>query len=338
MEEDSGRNGRGQVTVCVDVMGGDEPPEVVLAGIEAALAADDGLVVAAVGPQDVVSPFAAAHERCVAYPASQVIGMGEHPTQAVRTKRDSSIVVGCRLVREGTAQGFFSAGSTGACMAAATLGIGRAKGIDRPALVSVVPSEHPVALLDLGATADAKPLNVVQYAHMGVAYAQVALGVAEPRVGLLNIGSEDAKGSMGAQARFAELRAQVPQFVGNAEGTDLFSGRFDVIVTDGFTGNICLKTMEATAKQMFALLKGAVASSLKAKLGAGLMYDSLRGVKREMSGDRYGGALLLGVKGVVAIGHGATSPEAVKNGTLVVADAARKGLVERITRLATQAS
>ena len=332
------QQGRAPVSVCVDVMGGDEPPETVLAGIEAALAADPALTVLAVGLPEVVEPFAASHERCEAVGATQVIEMGEHPTLAVRQKRDSSIVRGCRLVREGRAQGFFSAGSTGACMAAATLLIGRAKDIDRPALASLVPGARPCVLLDMGATADCKPANLVQFAHMGCSYARVVLGVENPTVGLLNIGTEDAKGSMEAQARFAALREQVPAFVGNAEGTDLLSGRLDVIVTDGFTGNVALKTMEGTAKFLFSKLKGIATSSLKGKLGAGLLHADLRAIKNEMSGDRYGGALLLGVAGVVAIGHGATSPEAVKNGTLVVANAARDGLVERIAELCAQGS
>lgn len=325
--------GRAPVTVCVDVMGGDEPPATVLDGIAAALEADPTLSVLAVGLPEVVEPFAASHARCEAVGATQVIEMGEHPTLAVRQKRDSSIVRGCKLVKEGRAQGFFSAGSTGACMAAATLVIGRVKGIDRPALTTVLPGENPTVFLDMGATADCKPVNLVQFAHMGCAYARVVLGTQSPKVGLLNIGSEDTKGSMEAQARFAALREQVPAFAGNAEGTDLFSGRFDVIVTDGFTGNVALKTMEGAAKYLFSQLKGIASSSLKGKLGAGLLHRDLRGVKHEMSGDRYGGALLLGVSGVVAIGHGATSVEAVKNGTLVVANAAREGLVERIAQM-----
>lgn len=325
------------VVVCVDVMGGDEPPEVVLAGIQAALAADPALSVVAVGPSEVVEPFCASHERCSAHAASQVIGMDEHPTQAIRQKRDASIPVGCKLVRSGEAQGFFSAGSTGACMAAATLMIGRAPGIDRPALCTILPGKRPCVLLDLGATADCKPANLVQFAHMGISYAQVVLGVEMPRVALLNIGSEDTKGSLEAQARFAALKEQVPAFVGNAEGSDLFSGRFDVIVTDGFTGNIALKTMEGTAKFLLSSIKDAASASLRGKLGGALLLPGLRSLKRDMSGDEYGGALLLGVAGVVAIGHGATSPDAVKNGTLVVADAIRKDLPGRISRLCEQA-
>ena len=319
-------------TVCVDALGGDEPPEVVLAGVERALSEDEHLKVLLVGFEDVVTPFAQAHERCDAVTCTQSIAMDEHPVEAIRTKRDSSIVVGCRQVRSGAAQAFFSAGSTGACMAAATLGIGRAKGVDRPALASVLPGATPTVMLDLGANADCKTLNIVQYARMGVAYSRIVVGVREPRVGLLNIGSEDTKGSMAAQERFAALREQVPEFVGNAEGTDILGDRFDVIVTDGFTGNVALKTLEGTAKFAMRMLKAALTSSTAAKLAALTLKPALSGIKTRLSGDRMGGAVLLGVKGVVVIGHGATSPEAVKNGTLVAARAVRDGLLDDVAR------
>ena len=323
---------KGMACVCVDAMGGDEPPSVVLAGVELALDADPDLHVVIVGDEDVVVPFATAHQRCDSRVTTQSIGMDEHPVEAIRKKRDSSIVVGCGLVREGKAGGFFSAGSTGACMAAATLKIGRIAGIDRPALTTVLPGVKPTVLLDLGATPDCKPENIVQFAHMGCAYANVTLGCENPRVGLLNIGSEDAKGSLEAHGRFDALKESLPGFCGNAEGTDLFAGTFDVIVTDGFTGNIALKTVEATAKYLLAEVKAAAMSSLAGKVGGALLKPALRGVKAKLSGDEFGGAVLLGVSGVVVIGHGATSAEAVKNGTLVTADAIRRGLVEQIAQ------
>jgi len=320
-----------RVTVCVDAAGGDRPVETVLEGVALALEADPDLCVVLTGPADKIEPFAALHEgRCEAVPTTQVITMGDHPAEAVRHKRDSSIVVGCKLVRQGRAQGFFSAGSTGAVMAAATLGIGRIKGIDRPAITNPIPGPRPTVLLDLGANADCKPEYLVQFASMGSAYAHVVLGVEEPSVGLLNIGSEDTKGSMAVQENFAALKAAVPAFKGNAEPGDLFKGTFDVVVTDGFTGNIALKTIEATAKYLLSQVKEGVAKSLLTKLAALAIKPVMGGIKRQLSGDDYGGAVLLGVNGVVAIGHGATSPEAVKNGTLVVANAVRGGLVQAI--------
>ena len=319
------------VTVCVDSAGGDRPVATVLEGVARALEADPRLSVIVTGPAEEVEPFAAAHAgRAEAVATTQVIAMDEHPAEAVRAKRDSSIVVGCRLVREGRAGGFFSAGSTGAVMAAATLGIGRIKGIDRPAITNALPGPKPTVLLDLGANADCKVENIVQFAKMGLAYAQVVVGTPNPCVGLLNIGSEDTKGSRFAQECFAALREQVPAFKGNAEGSDLFAGTFDVIVTDGFTGNVALKTIEATAKYAFSELKGAIMGSWKTKLAGKVLQPAIRELKNQMSGDRYGGAVLLGVKGVVAIGHGATSPEAVMNGTICVAEAVRGGLVHQV--------
>ena len=323
-----------KVCVCVDAAGGDRPVSCVLEGVAAALDADADLSVIVTGPADEIEPFAAAHAgRCEAVACSEVIGMGEHPAEAVRSKRDSSIVVGCKLVKQGRAQGFFSAGSTGAVMTAATMGIGRIRGIARPALTAVMPGVKPTVFLDLGANADCKPEYLVQFAHMGSAYARIALGVDKPAVGLLNIGSEDTKGSTFAQECFAALKEQVGNFAGNAEPSDLFSGRFDVLVADGFTGNVALKTLEATAKFILGEVKAAVKSSpIKMAAGA-VLKSSLLDVKAELSGDEFGGAVLLGVNGTVVIGHGATSPEAVKNGIACVARAARGGLVQQVEAL-----
>ena len=328
-----GRPGRPGVPacVCVDAAGGDEPVPTVLEGVARALDADAALSVVLTGPAEEIVPFSETYAgRCEAHPTTQVIEMGEHPAEAVRAKRDSSIVVGCKLVRSGRAGGFFSAGSTGAVLAAATLGIGRVKGIDRPALTTAVPGPRPTVFLDLGANADCRPEHLVQFARMGCAYARVVLGVDSPRVGLLNIGSEETKGSLGAQACFAALRGSVPEFVGNAEGNDLFKGTFDVIVSDGFTGNVALKVLEGTAKFIVGELKRGVMASLPRKLAGAVLKPVFSGVRDRLSGDTYGGAVLLGVNGVVAIGHGATSPEAVMNGTLCVADAIRGDLVGQI--------
>ena len=206
-----------KVTIAVDALGGDNAPGVVLGGVEQALAADQDLTVILCGPDDVVSPFAAAHDRCVAQPTSEAISMGEHPAQAVRKKKDSSIVAGCRLVKEEAAQGFFSAGSTGACLAAATLVMGRAKGIARPALATVIPSPvRPVVMCDVGANADCKPEYLVQFGRVGSVYAQKMLGIEHPRAALLNIGEEEEKGSQFAQEAHKLMREKLPNFAGNA--------------------------------------------------------------------------------------------------------------------------
>ena len=189
-----------EVTIAVDAMGGDDAPGVVLDGVAQALEADGALHVVLCGPAEVVEPFAAAHERCEARVTTEVIGMGEHPAEAVRKKKDSSVVVGCRLEREGAAQGFFSAGSTGACLAAGTLVMGRIKGVARPALATVIPSPvRPVVMCDVGANADCKPAYLVQFAQMATVYAERIVGIENPRAALLNIGEEEAKGSQFAQ-------------------------------------------------------------------------------------------------------------------------------------------
>ena len=322
-----------KVTITVDAMGGDAGPSVVLEGTAQALAADADLTVILCGPADVVEPFAKTHERCVAQPATEVIEMGEHPANAVRQKKDSSIVVGCRLVKEGRAQGFFSAGSTGACLAAGTLVMGRIKGVKRPALGQIIPSyARPTLLMDVGANADCKPEYLVQFAQMGAVYMEKIMGVEAPRIGLLNIGEEETKGDAFAQETFELMRTQVPLFAGNCEGGNLLAGDFDVVVTDGFTGNVTLKTIEGTAKILFSYLKDAFYSSTKTKVGAVLVKSELAELKKKVSPDTYGGAPLLGVKGACVVGHGSSNATAIKNGILVAATTARSGVAEIIAQ------
>ena len=322
-----------KVTISVDALGGDNAPGVVLDGVKAALAEDSDLSVILCGPAEVVESFAASHDRCVARVTTEEISMAEHPANAVRKKKDSSIVVGCRLVKEGEAQGFFSAGSTGACLAAGTLVIGRIKGIARPALATLVPSPvKPVVLCDVGANADCKPEYLVQFANMASIYAKDILGVSEPKVGLLNIGEEEEKGSQFAQDAHALLKEQVANFAGNAEGRDVLDGPFDVIVCDGFTGNVCLKTIEGTAKTLFGELKRVMMSSTKTKLGALMLKGGLKQLLGSIDPDAAGGAPLLGCKGACIVGHGSSSARAIKNGVLASANYVRSGVSEKITQ------
>lgn len=325
------------IKLVVDAMGGDYAPDVVLEGVEQALEKDPGITVILTGPDDKVTPFAAAHERAVAVPTTEVIEMGEHPANAVRKKKDSSIVAGCRLVKEGKAAGFFSAGSTGACMAAATLVMGRIKGVKRPAIVSVVPSPlGRTVLTDMGANADCKPEYLVQFAHMGSVYATAALGIENPTVGLLNIGEEETKGSQFAQDCHAALKAGVPNFKGNAEGSNIALGGFDVIVTDGFTGNVALKTYEGAAKALMKGIKQAFMSSTKSKVGALMVKGALKDMMASVSTEEFGGAQLLGVKGVCLIGHGNSNAHAICSGVLATADAIRQDLPGRLARALTE--
>ncbi|MEF9841388.1 MAG: phosphate acyltransferase PlsX [Raoultibacter sp.] len=326
-----------KVTLTVDALGGDNAPDVVLEGTAAALAEDVDLTVVLCGPKEVVEPFAAAHERCVAQVTTECIAMGEHPARAVRAKKDSSIVVGCRLVKEGAAQGFFSAGSTGACLAAGTLVMGRVKGVTRPALCSVIPSPiAPVIMCDIGANADCKPEYLVQFAQMATIYTEKIIKIENPRVALLNIGEEDEKGSVFAQEAFKLLKANLPNFNGNAEGCDILSATYDIFVTDGFTGNVCLKTIEGTSKTLFKALKGVFYTNVVTKIGALPLKGELAKLMAKISPDTYGGAPLLGVKGACIVGHGSSNSTAIQNGIRTTAETVRAHVSELIAQAVTK--
>lgn len=313
-----------RVVIAVDVLGGDFGPQMTLPGIEMAVMADENLEVIACGPEDVVVPFADKVARVHAQITTEEITMEEHPANAVRKKKDSSLVVGNRLVKEGKADGFFSAGSTGACLAAATLVVGRIKGVARPALCTVLPSPtKPVVMCDVGANADCKPQYLLQFAQMALPYAKYVIGIKDPKVALLNIGEEETKGSKLAQEAHVLLRKKMPAFVGNTEGRDVLTGAVDVIVTDGFTGNVCMKTIEGAASVLFGSLKSVMMEGALTKLGAMTMKSGLKELKTKLSPDTYGGAPILGVKGACLVGHGSSNEIAIKNGILVAARTVR---------------
>lgn len=320
------------VTVVVDAIGGDFAPDAILDGVRLALAANPRVRIVLTGPADVVVPFAAeAGDRVVAHPTTEIIEMGEHPASAVRTKKDSSIVVGARLVRDKEADALFSAGSTGACMAAATLVMGRIKGVSRPAIATVLPTAGtPCVMLDVGANADCKAENLLEFAEMGEAYASVVLGVKRPRVALLNIGEEATKGSILAQEAHALLAEKLPSFSGNIEGRDVIAGSADVIVTDGFTGNVVLKLLEGTSAVLLGQVKDAMTSTLVSRLAALALRPSMTRLKQRLDPDMYGGAPLLGVEGVCIIGHGSSGAVAVKNAIEVAIQAAEGDLTGKI--------
>lgn len=328
------------VRIVVDAMGGDEDPKVVLEGIALALQADSDLEIIVAGAEDVVVPFCAKHARCEALVTTQTIEMADHPVEAVRKKKDSSIVRGCRAVKDGSAQGFFSAGSTGAILAAGTLVVGRAKGVSRAVITSALPSSvpgHMTTLLDLGGSTDPTVEMMAQFAQMGSAYSEVVIGTSKPTVALLSNGTEDTKGSDFAKEVFAKLQATPNiDFVGNCEGRDILCGTYDVIVTDGFTGNVALKTLEGTAKYIVAQLKAAASASKKVGLGALMVKPALKDMSALLSGDLYGGAIMLGLKAPVLVGHGATNPEAIKNGALTTARCVRLGLCDKLAAAIAQ--
>ncbi|WP_125684033.1 phosphate acyltransferase PlsX [Levilactobacillus yonginensis] len=306
--------------IAVDAMGGDYAPDEIVKGIELARNAYPDLEFLLYGQEEKVAPLLTDKTRIRLIPAPEVIAMEDEPVRAVRRKKQSSIVLAATAVREGEADAFFSAGNTGAVLAAGLLIVGRIKGIERPGLTTTLPvlrkpDQSSFVMLDVGANADTKPFNVVQYAVMGQYYAQSVMHVANPRVGLLNNGTEADKGDMAHRAIYEALSGMDElNFVGNVESRELLNGAADVVVTDGFTGNATLKAIEGTALSMLKLIKGEIMSGgLGGKLGAGLLKPVFKNVQSAMDYSQYGGAVLLGLKAPVVKTHGSTKAPTVKN-------------------------
>ncbi len=307
--------------IAIDAMGGDHSPDEIVAGAVSALQANARLSVQLVGPEQplealLASVAADVRERIAIVPALEVIDNDEAPAMAVRRKKDASIVVATRLLKEGKADGLLTAGSTGAFMAAGLLILGRLPGVQRPALAPILPTVdgQGVVLLDVGANMDATPEHLQQYAVMGAIYAEQVLGRATPRVGLLNVGSEPGKGNELTKEAYQLLAKQPLNFIGNVEARDLLTGQADVVVTDGFVGNVVLKFMEGMALSLFDMLKVEYTSDLRGKLGAGLLRPGLRRFKRNLDYSEYGGAPLLGVKLPMIKCHGSSQRKAIHNG------------------------
>jgi len=265
--------------------------------------------------------------------ASQVIEMGEHPGQAVRRKKDASVVVAAKKVREGYCDVVVSAGSTGAAVAAAIFGVGRIPGVARPAIATPIPNlKGTTILLDSGANVDSKPQHLVQAAVMGSVYAQHVLGINNPRIGLLNVGEEETKGNEQALATHRLLKnLRTVNFCGNAEGRDILNGSFDVVVCDGFVGNVVLKFGEGLGTAIIHLLKEAVdQSGILAKLGAAMLMPALGKLKRKLDYAEYGGAPLLGINGGFIICHGSSKAKAIKNAVKRGRDLVQQKIVSHI--------
>lgn len=309
--------------IAVDAMGGDHAPvEVVKGAVEAA---ESGIHVILVGDQDSIKSELA---KC-SYPtslvevkhASEVVQMDDHPATAIRRKSDSSIVVAANLVASREAHAMVSAGNTGAAMAVATLKLGRIPGIDRPAIATFFPTMNgKVVLLDAGANVDCSVENLLQFAVMGAKYSERVLKVENPRVGLLSIGEEATKGNELTKATNPRLCEVGLNFIGNVEGKDLFRGAVDVVVCDGFAGNIVLKVAEGIAEFMLSTIKKEINRSLISKAGVLLMAPALRRSKAKLDYAEYGGAPLLGVNGVCIISHGRSDARAIRNAIRVAAD------------------
>lgn len=306
-------------------------------GIFDALAQLPDLHVLAVGQPEILQPLLAAgpaglRARAELVPAAEVIGMDEEPGAAFKAKKDASVSVACRLVKEGRADGALSPGNTGASMAAATLLLGRIPGVRRPAILTPMPNGHGyTGLLDAGAVVDCRPEDLVQFAVMGSLYMEYVMGIKEPRVGLLSIGEEDKKGNAQVLETLPLLKAAPIRFIGNVEGRDVFNGHCDVAVCDGFVGNIVLKTAEGVGKMMLGVLKEQYkAQGLLAKLGGLLSQPVFNALKKRVNPDETGGAALLGVAGNFIITHGHSNRIMIKNGLRVAAECARQDVPGRL--------
>jgi glycerol-3-phosphate acyltransferase PlsX len=334
------------VTVAVDAMSGDHDPEAAVGGALEAAVAEPVRVLLVGEPVRLKAAFddwrralpdrdQRAAERLRTHveivPASSVIAMDEHPAQAVRSKRDASVVVATRLVADGRAQAAVSAGNSGATLAAALLTVGRIRGVARPAIGATFPTPTSSCfLLDVGANVDCKPPWLLQFAVMGDIYARLMMGVADPRIGLLSNGEEAEKGSELVQEAHRLLSAARLRFVGNVEGRDVFSGSCDVVVTDGFTGNVLLKTAEGVAELLFSSISREARGSLGGRLGGALLKPRLRPLRDRVDYRKAGGALLLGVAGEVVIAHGRSDAVAMGNAVRAAALAARQEVSSRI--------
>ncbi len=305
--------------VAVDAMGGDFGPSVVVPGAvdgarnhscEILLVGDETAINAELAKLDT------ANVTVKVVHASQTIDMSDHPAQAVRRKQDNSISVALRCVKDGSADAMVSAGNSGAVMAAALMVLGRIDGIDRPAITGAVPNAKGThtTIVDLGAVTDPKPLNMVQQSMMADVYARKVLGLKEPRIGLMANGEEETKGNALVQSVHPMLkRLEGINFIGNVEGRDVLTGDVDVVVADGFTGNVLLKSIEGTARMLMSVIRQELTSSLPRKLAAATLKPAFKSVQHRLDPNSIGGAPLLGVDGAVIISHGSSTPEAIAN-------------------------
>ena len=320
--------------IAVDAMGGDYGPAVVVEGAVAA-GREFGTPVILVGDRAAiereVARLAAQDLGVEIHHASQVVGMAESPSQALRRKRDSSLRVAAQLVRDGKAAAFVSAGNTGAAMAIAMFVIGVLPGVDRPAIAAVLPNQRRFTiLLDAGANTDPKPSHLLQFAVMGHVYARDILGFDNPRVGLLSVGAEEGKGNELTKEAYEQLKGSSLNFIGNVEGRDIYNGRCDVVVTDGFTGNVALKISESLVETLGSMIKEELMRDLRSRVGAALAQSAFQRFRRRVDYTEMGGAPLLGIDGAAIVCHGASPVKAIKNAVRVAGEWATAGVNEHI--------
>lgn len=320
--------------IIVDAMGGDYAPRVVIEGTVAAVN-EYNVEVILVGDQAQIKPLLAKHkynvDKISIEHTTEVIGMCESAATSVRRKRNSSIVLGVNMVKEGRGDAFFSAGNTGAVVCAGTLGLGLLPGVERPGIAIVTPNIKGISLIiDVGANIDPKPTQLLQYGIMADVYCRYILNLDNPRVGILNIGEEEGKGTGFIKETRELIEKSKLNFIGNVEGKDLFSGKCEVILCDGFVGNVALKVSESAVEAMQVFLKRHLLSSLLGKIGLIFMIPSLKRLKKELDYAEYGGAPLLGVNGVVIIGHGRSNARAIKNAIRVAKEEVERKFTQHV--------
>ncbi|MDD2958409.1 MAG: phosphate acyltransferase PlsX [Lachnospiraceae bacterium] len=309
----------GQIRVAVDAMGGDNAPGEVVKGAVQAVNSRNDIQVVLIGMKELVekelNKYTYAKEQIEVVHASEVIETAEPPVAAIRGKKDSSIVVGMNMIKHQEADAFVSAGSSGAILVGGQIIVGRIRGIERPPLASLIPTEKGVSLLlDCGANVDARASHLVQFARMGSIYIEGALGIQNPRVGIVNVGAEEEKGNALVKETFPMLK-DCPDlnFIGSVEARDIPSGACDVIVCEAFTGNVILKLYEGTAATLIRVIKKGMMTSLRSKIGALLIKPSLKATLKDFDATKYGGAPLLGLKGLVVKTHGSSKAQEIEN-------------------------
>lgn len=320
------------IRVVADADGGDHAPQAVVEGVLRSRKANPDIEITLVGTKRAEKAFNRfnAGDDIGFIRVERAIAMDESPATIFKTKQDSSIIKCSKLVSTGEADAMFSAGNSGAVMAAALLNIGRLKGVNRPALPVPIPNIDGgvTILLDAGANSDCKPFQLLQFAAMGIKYSRALFNIKNPRLGLLNIGKEKSKGNTLTLETYGLLEREFDNFTGNVEGNDIFRGEVDVLVSDGFVGNVSLKIIEGTATLIIEGLKREMSHNLTTKIGAWLMQSAFNKLFAKMDYQEYGGSPLLGIKGICVIGHGISSAAAVCNGIRLAADCKRKSLNE----------
>lgn len=305
------------MNISIDAMGGDNAPKVVVEGAMIAIKKFDDITITLVGNENEIKKYLDndTNERITIIHTEEKIESTDEPVRAVRRKKNSSMVLMAKEVKEGRSQACISAGNTGGLMATGLFVIGRIKGIDRPALSPILPTVdgRGFQLLDAGANVDEKPENLLQYAIMGSTYAEKVRNIEKPKVGLLNVGTEQGKGSELMKLTYSLLENAPINFIGNVESRYLLNGVADVVVADGFTGNMVLKSMEGTAMSIFSMLKEGLTSSLKSKVAASILKPELKEIKNKMDYSEYGGALLMGLTAPVVKAHGSSDQIALYN-------------------------